>query len=161
MSIYLWPRQLLNTCLRHMGCMRTIPSMSCTFLDHTPRTCLQQTPSSPRCRSSSSNLSSPQSRRSLLDTVGMSIYFWPRQLLNTFLVHMRCTRILLANAGTFLQRTLCTCLLQAPTSPRCRCSCSKLCSAQVSSSLLGSRCRCQLPIHSCTCLRHTSCMTIH
>jgi hypothetical protein len=95
----LWPRQLLNTFLVHMGCIRLLLSDSCTFLDRTPCTSLQQAPSSPRCRCSSSNLSSPKkASRSLLDTAGMSMSLWLRQLLNTFLLHMRCTRLLLSTS---------------------------------------------------------------
>ncbi len=130
MSIYLWPRQLLNTFLLHMRCTRTKPSTSCTFLERTPRIGLLQAPSSPRCRCSSSKLSSPQARRSLLDNVGMSIYSRPQQLLNTFLLHMRCNRTLPSTSCTFLQRTLCTGLQQTHSSPRCRCSSSKLSSPQ-------------------------------
>jgi hypothetical protein len=52
-------------------------------------------------------------------------------------------------------------LRQPPTIRHCRCSCSELCSVQVSLTPPGSSCNSHLLRRSCTCLRRTPCMRLH
>jgi hypothetical protein len=102
-------------------CTRLLLSTAGTFRPRTPSTGLRPAPSSPhrKCR-----LSSLQARWSLPNNLGMLMTMRPRRLLNTCLRHMRCMGRLPLTPCTFLPRTLCSCLRQAPSSPHCKCSLS-------------------------------------
>ena len=148
------PRQLLNTCLHHKRCTRLLPLTPCTFLARTLRTNLRQAPSSPRCKC---RLCPPQASWSLANTLGMLL---PRKVLNTCLLHMRCIRLVPLTPCTFLVRTLCTNLRQAPSIPHCKC---RLCSPDPSWSLtnsLGMSIRLRPRQLWNTCLRHMGCIRL-
>ena len=117
MSRSLGPLLLQNMSPPNNCCTHLILLTPCTFRPRTLCTPLHRGPSSPRCRCSSSTLSSPQASRSLLDRHG--------------------TRLFLSTACTFLPRTLCSCLRPAPRSPHYKYRMSYL---QTSWSLMDSPC---------------------
>jgi hypothetical protein len=102
---------------------RMLLSTACTFRPRTPSTGLRPAPSSPhrKCR-----LGCRQASWSLANNLGMLMTLRPRRLLNTCLGNMASIRLLPGSSCTFLPRTLCICLRQAPNSPHCKCRLSSL-----------------------------------
>ncbi len=155
MLMTLRPRRLLNTCLRHMRCMRRLPLTPCTFLLRTLCSCLRQAPSSPHCKC---RLSSLQASWSLPNNLGMLMTLRLQRLLKTCLGNIASIRLVPLSSCTFLPRTLCSCLRQAPSSPHCKC---RLSSLQASWSLpnnLGMLMTLRPRRLLNTCLQHMRCM---